>query len=271
MATITNVVSGKDHAIVGVAADGIGTHGTSKTSTGAGGVSGSGIGVHGVSTAGPGVRGDAENGVGVFGVSRTSTGAEGLSDAGTGVHGTSKTGEGVFGVSDEGRGVVGVSTAVEGNSTSGTGVWASSSTGEGLHVESKSPGVSALAVYNTNETSQTAAVFAKKSGSQGQAGYFDGAVHVTGALSTAGTFDGHGGTFDGDVHVTGVITTDKDIILANADCAEDFDISGADSAEPGMVMVLADDGGVRLSSKAYDTRVVGVISGAGQFRPGICP
>ena len=40
-------------------------------------------------------------------------------------------------------------------------------------------------------------------------------------------------------------------------------------AEPGSVMVIGDDGALRQSDKAYDRKVVGVVSGAGVFRPGI--
>ena len=54
-----------------------------------------------------------------------------------------------------------------------------------------------------------------------------------------------------------------DILLANADCAEDFDISDVHEIEPGTVVVIDDDGHLRACAKAYDTRVAGVISGAG--------
>jgi len=60
-----------------------------------------------------------------------------------------------------------------------------------------------------------------------------------------------------------------DIILANADCAEDFDVAGAAGIEPGSVMVLGDDGMLLESTEAYDKRVAGVISGAGDYKPGI--
>ncbi len=67
----------------------------------------------------------------------------------------------------------------------------------------------------------------------------------------------------GNIKVTG------DIFLTNADCAEEFDVAGADSVEPGTVMVIDGDGGLRPSEQAYDKRVAGVISGAGDLRPGI--
>jgi streptogramin lyase len=60
-----------------------------------------------------------------------------------------------------------------------------------------------------------------------------------------------------------------DIILNNADAAEDFDVSSAAETAPGMVMVLAEDGRLVPCSQAYDRKVVGVVSGAGQYRPGL--
>lgn len=60
-----------------------------------------------------------------------------------------------------------------------------------------------------------------------------------------------------------------DISLSNADCAEDFDIEDEENVEPGSVMVLNDAGNLQLSRQAYDKRVAGVISGAGNLRPGL--
>jgi len=58
-----------------------------------------------------------------------------------------------------------------------------------------------------------------------------------------------------------------DIMLLNADAAEEFDVE--DGVEPGMVMVLAEDGSLVVSDEPYDTRVAGVVSGAGTYRPGL--
>jgi hypothetical protein len=61
-----------------------------------------------------------------------------------------------------------------------------------------------------------------------------------------------------------------DIILSNADCAEEFDISpDITNVEPGTVMVIDNDGKLRRSYKPYDKAVAGVISGAGDCKPGI--
>lgn len=70
------------------------------------------------------------------------------------------------------------------------------------------------------------------------------------------------------LHVAGNIAVNGDIRLLNADCAEDFDICDSD-VEAGTVMVLGDDGSLYPSCQAYDKRVAGVLSGAGDYRPGI--
>ncbi len=60
-----------------------------------------------------------------------------------------------------------------------------------------------------------------------------------------------------------------DIKLRNADCAEDFEVLDGQDVEPGSVMVIEQEGKLRQSTKAYDKRVAGVISGAGGNKPGI--
>lgn len=60
-----------------------------------------------------------------------------------------------------------------------------------------------------------------------------------------------------------------DIILRNADCAEDFDMAPGETLEPGTVVMVDDDGRLRPTEVAYDRRVVGVVSGGGDTRPGI--
>ena len=61
-----------------------------------------------------------------------------------------------------------------------------------------------------------------------------------------------------------------DIKLMGADCAEGFRINEtASRIEPGTVMVIGNDGLLQQSYKAYDRRVAGIVSGAGQYKPGI--
>jgi hypothetical protein len=57
--------------------------------------------------------------------------------------------------------------------------------------------------------------------------------------------------------------------LANADCAEDFDVADPTLIEPGTVMVLGEEGKLKQSQTAYDKKVAGVISGAGTYKPGL--
>jgi hypothetical protein len=71
------------------------------------------------------------------------------------------------------------------------------------------------------------------------------------------------------LHVIGDIQVTGDIRLEGADCAEDFDVSEAKGIEPGAVMVIDEGGALRQCQQAYDKTVVGVISGAGDYRPGI--
>jgi hypothetical protein len=60
-----------------------------------------------------------------------------------------------------------------------------------------------------------------------------------------------------------------DIVLSNADCAEDYDVDPEliDAAEPGTVMTLDDEGRLRPATEPYDAHVAGVVSGAGEFKP----
>jgi hypothetical protein len=76
------------------------------------------------------------------------------------------------------------------------------------------------------------------------------------------------GHFDGNVEVTGNVSA-HDVFLTGGDCAEEFDVADAASAEPGTVLVIDDDGLLTHSRSPYDRRVAGVVSGAGAARPGV--
>ena len=183
----------------------------------------------------------------------------GESLAGNAVHGVSETGFGVLGEA-VGAGVVGKSKtwhAVAGFSQSTTG-------GFGVYGEGVGTGVGGVSktwhgVYGETPSAHGGAGVCgeHKAGGSGVVGISDSGIGILGK-------GGHlAGRFEGDVEVTG------DLRLANADCAEDFDVSAADKSEPGTVMVLGCEGELSASSRAYDKRVAGVISGAGQYKPGI--
>ena len=89
------------------------------------------------------------------------------------------------------------------------------------------------------------------------AGEFRGNVHITGRLD-----------HDGEFHCAQNIFA-FDVSLIGADCAEEFNVSSVNVIDPGTVMVIDDNGAVKPSEQAYDKRVAGVISGAGNYRAGI--
>jgi hypothetical protein len=225
--------------VLGESTDGRGVQGRSTNNYGVRAHSDKSAGIRASSTEGRGAEGWSIKSEGVVGISTNGTGVWGQTEgAGTGVLGTSKTGPGVWGESEtNGTGTVG-------KSKGGIGVFGVSETYEAIHAETKSPDTAAIAAYNTNPNGTGAAIFARKDGSKGHAGFFMG-----------------------DVFVTGTLGVKVDIVLANADFAEDFTV--VDQTEPGEVMVLTEDGTLTQSTKAYDKKVVGVISGAGNYKPGI--
>ncbi|UCG83544.1 MAG: hypothetical protein JSW38_01625 [Dehalococcoidia bacterium] len=60
-----------------------------------------------------------------------------------------------------------------------------------------------------------------------------------------------------------------DIVLSNADCAEDFDVLESEEIEPGAVMVIDEEGKLRPCKEPYDQKVAGIVSGGNGSKPGI--
>lgn len=191
-----------------------------------------------------------ENSAGVLGKGDTNGiqaegGANGLFANGKGwcgVVGLSQSTTGGFGVYGEntagGTGVVGKSKswhAVAGFSDSTTG-------GFGVYGEAVGTGVAGV-------SKTWMGVYGETQSTTGGAG-----VCGKGKLA---------GLFQGDVVVTG------DIQLTNADCAEHFNIGEGVTVEPGTVMVVGEGGSLFPSQHAYDKRVAGVVSGAGNYKPGL--
>jgi len=97
-----------------------------------------------------------------------------------------------------------------------------------------------------------------------------GAAAVQGQVFGAGA--GLAGRFIGDVRVTGNVNVGGDLVLVDPngrDVAEHFAADATIACRPGMVMALNDEGLLLPCAKAYDKRVVGVVSGAGSLRPAI--
>jgi hypothetical protein len=103
-----------------------------------------------------------------------------------------------------------------------------------------------------------------------------GCIGVRGETFTGVGVQGHSfgsglaGKFIGDVEVTGNINMSSptsDIVLG--DVAEGFGTQDDEIIEPGTVVVLDQHGLVRPGDEAYDKKVAGVVSGAGDYRPAI--
>jgi hypothetical protein len=226
-------------------------------------------------TAMPAVQGEGNDNEGVRGVSHNAHGAVvGVNDfspsapPGAGGNGgwfESTQGEGVRGLARTPHhgGVVGVNTA------GGFGIYGQSDDGPGVVGEStKSNGV-------VGRSSQGAGV----NGRGPTGGFFEGgsaagvrAVALgTGAAILAtgsGAGDDWAGVFEGNVRVNKSVTT-TDVLILGADCAEDFETVSSADIEPGTVMAIGDDARLVESDRAYDKRVAGIVSGAGDYKPGI--
>jgi hypothetical protein len=262
-------VSEKGRGVEGRSTDGVGVVGISENYRGVQGHSTNEHGVFGTSDKGYGVAGISETrgvhgrstkGHGVWGTSTDGIGVVGRSDNDRGIYGKSTDKEGVFGESDKGRGVLGRSQdgrGVQGNSTNEHGVFGESVKGYGVAGISETRGVH-------GRSTEGHGVWGTSTNGIGVVGRSDNHIGVYGKSD-----QGEAGRFDGDVRITGKLTVDVDIILSNADCAEDFDVAAVDTVEPGTVMVVGEDGLLHQSQQAYDKRVAGVVSGAGDYKPGI--
>jgi hypothetical protein len=149
---------------------------------------------------------------------------------GTGVHGAVGTGSGHPSATS--------TAGVWGECDSGNGVYGASASWNGVEGDSWSPAHAGVAGQNN-----------------------------AGGPGVWGSSTGNAGQFEGNVLVTGTITVGGDIVLQNADCAEDFDAES--HVQPGTVVVMDESGNVRACDSEYATAVVGVVSGAGGLQPGI--
>jgi hypothetical protein len=226
-----------------------------------------GTGVAGIGhLTGDGVAGTADNGFGVVG--RNATGFAAVHGHGgkNGVWGftTSANDSGVFGQND------GSGNGVAGSSKDGFGVVGRNETGfAAVHGHGGKNGV-----WGFSSSANDSGVFGQNDGSgNGVAGFSQNGIGLFGkGGSLAGRFEGDvevtGHLKGGDLHCSGNINA-QDVLLAGGDCAEDFDIAGIEQIEPGTVMMINDEGTLQQSKQAYDKRVAGVISGAGNLKPGI--
>jgi hypothetical protein len=209
---------------------------------------------------GTAVRGLAnDTGIGVFGESMLYEGVRGVAHdinhgAVVGVH--EGGGFGVFGLSATGAGVVG-------DSTSWVGVYGESDTAFGVQGKSESGagtvGVSTawIGVYGESAQYEGVRGVSKNRDHGGVVG-----VNEAGGTGVYGRSIGGGFAMvaDGKLSITG-----------GGDVAERFASVDGEPIAPGSVVVVdeAHPGQLKLSSQAYDPKVIGIISGAGGVEPGL--
>lgn len=183
---------------------------------------------------GDGVRGETSSEYRVAGVAGIATNHFGRA---AGVIGESASGPGIFGRGIRDAGVVGyhgdpeLSETTVANDASKAGIFGASDSGAGI------------LGYTTDPDSPAVYSFG-----------------LLRALALGGPFSAE---FDGDIKVVG------DIQLSGADCAERFDVGEGEDITPGTVVVVDHDDAIRECRDPYDTRVAGVVAGAGPLRPGI--
>ena len=75
----------------------------------------------------------------------------------------------------------------------------------------------------------------------------------------------------GRIEVEGRVVTCELEITGGCDIAEPFSTSGGESLPPGTLVVIDEEnpGRLRMSTRPYDRRVAGIISGAGGINPGL--
>lgn len=239
------------------------------------------------------------NAVGVLGVSEGNDGVSGRSngEGRSGVFGyteKSTSHGGTFQNTASGPGVTGISaggTAVEGFSTTGWAMFGRSQNNVGVFGQTL--GADAAGVLGRNEanTGRGQAVFGYASGNAvGVLGVSEGNDGVSGRSNASGKSgvlgytersDGWGGYFvntangealhaEGRAWVSGEMSVAVLTIRGGADLAEPFASSDGPLA-PGSVVVIDPErpGKLRLATEPYDTKVAGVVSGAGGVQPGI--
>jgi hypothetical protein len=88
-------------------------------------------------------------------------------------------------------------------------------------------------------------------------------------LIVSNTKGGKSAAFEGTVEIEGNLEMSGSVQTLGRDCAEAFALAEDACGEPGTVLVAGEDGRLSPCSAAYDKAVVGIVSGAGDERPGI--
>jgi len=157
----------------------------------------------------------------------------------------------------------GVHSDTAGSAGAGGSVLATLSGAGDLFVngEVRSQGVtSGVSVLNRNDLSKRWTTYSRNSGGVNQLAFWSSASGDVAAFSP-----------NGDLYLVGALTTSVLTIRGGADVAEPFEMTEPETMEPGSVVIIDEDnpGRLKLSREACDTRVAGIISGAGGVKPGL--
>jgi len=242
----------------GVRGDGLATSGLTSGIQGYATASPSGTGVVGIGAAnGAYFRGESPGGNGLYAVGNESgTGVYATSSSGIAVDGEATSGWGVFGRSQTGIGVFGQTL---GNSTGVTGR-CEGTTGQGVYGYSPNGAIGVWGVAEQGDAVVGQTNAANKSG-------------VYGSASQASSFGGFFANLAGGVALKADGRAQIRVLeILGADLVEKFDSkNAATDGDPGTVVVIDDEapGKIRASRDPYDSKVAGVVSGAGGIPHGI--
>jgi hypothetical protein len=203
------------------------------------------------------------NGIGVYAYSASTSGFPIFGQSVNGGYGSKfvangSSGWAVYGVSD-----TGFAGRFEGK-VSITGATTIGSTLDVANPVTSTGGQAGFVAKNRNDQSKQWVTYARNGGGIDQLAFYS---------STAG-FDVASLSPNGDMYLVGALSTTVLTIRGGADVAEPFPMSKTNESEdlePGSVVVIDAEhpGKLKLSTEAYDTRVAGIISGAGGVKPGL--
>lgn len=183
------------------------------------------------------------------------------------------------------RGSSGVDYAIWGNANGAT--WAGYFTGKGyfsdnVGIGTTTPGSHRLYVKSSGTGVSGSTTLIENDNASGIAMIVD---NTSGTSSDLALLVSHHGTGDilrcdnwtGGWHPVFTVKNNGRVVCSElqltggSDIAEPFDMQEPNKIEPGMVVVIDPDnpGKLKVSSKAYDRCVAGIVSGAGGIKPGV--
>lgn len=125
-------------------------------------------------------------------------------------------------------------------------------------------GVAGAAIYSENTSTNGISIWGKTTSTDGTC-----VLEQNGTGSLIRAFKS--GALKFEVQNSGRVVTTALQITGGGDLAEPFTVTDAENASPGTALVIDErhPGQLEVSRRAYDTRVAGIVSGAGGISPGI--